>query len=77
MTNSLNYEYRVGLKRIELEKELPEILPNAEKIILQLGGREGKSFDIGALCYLKRETYTGVSWFKTGKRVVLSSLDFR
>lgn len=75
MLDSLNYEYRVGLKRIELEKELPEILPGAEKIILQLGGREGKSFDIGALCYSKRESYSGVSWSKTGKKVILDTLD--
>lgn len=75
MFDSLNYEYRVGLKRIELEKELPEILPSAEKIILQLGGREGKSFDIGALCYSKRRNYYGVSWSKMGKKVVLDTLD--
>lgn len=75
MPDNLIYEYRTGLKRIELENELPEIVPSAEKIILQLGGREGKSFDIGALCYSNREKYTGVSWSKTGKKVVLDTLE--
>lgn len=75
MSDNLSYEYRTGLKRIELENELPEIVPSAEKIILQFGGREGKSFDIGALCYSKRESYTGFAWAKTGKKVILDTLD--
>jgi len=75
MSDNLNYENRVGLKRIELEKKLPDVVPSAEKIILQIGGKEGKSFDIGALCYSKRGNYYGVSWSKTGKKVVLDTLD--
>ncbi len=69
------YQCRSGLKRIELESELPDVFPRAEKIILQRGGRAGASFDIGVLCYLKRKSYKGESWSKTGKRVVLETLD--
>lgn len=75
MSDAPRYEFRSGLKRIELEAGLPDVIPSAEKIILQLGGREGKSFDIGALCYSNRESYNGVSWSKTGKKVVLDTLD--
>lgn len=77
MSDNLEYQFRSGLKRIELENEPPDVMPSAEKIILQIGGRTGTSFDIGALCYLKRKSYReeGGAWSKTGKRVVSDSLD--
>lgn len=59
-----------------MENDLPLSCPSAEKVILQVGGKSGKSFDLGALCYKTRETFLdGRVWFKTGKRVVLESLD--
>lgn len=77
MFESLEYEYRTGLKRIELESKQPDVIPSAEKIILQIGGRTGSSFDVGALCYLKRKGYKedGLAWSKTGKKVVLDTLN--
>ncbi len=77
MSEILEYECRTGLKRIELGSELPDVVPSAEKIILQIGGRMGFSLDIGALCYLKRVHYGDDrgAWSKRGKGVVLDTLD--
>lgn len=78
MREKLDYQYREGLKRIELNthSELPEILPSAEKIILQIGGKKGESIDLGALCYSKREPFNESGyWGKTGKKVELNSLE--
>jgi hypothetical protein len=75
MTEVVNdYEYRKGLKRIEFEDGMPNVMPRVEKIMLQVGGRYGQAFDLGANCYLKRESYKdGGAWSKTGKQIVLSS----
>lgn len=77
MFENLKYEYRTGLKRIELESKQPDVIPSAEKIILQIGGRTGSSFDAGALCYLKRKGYKedGLAWSKRGRKVVLDTLN--
>lgn len=77
MIEQIDYQYREGIKRIELniDSEYPEIIPSAEKIILQIGGRTGLPYDLGALCYSKRECKTGIQWSKTGKRVVIDSLE--
>jgi hypothetical protein len=74
MSETLHYEFRKGLKRIELETGLPDVIPSSEKIIIQQGGRDGMSFDLGSLCYEFREKKSG-HWAKTGKKVVINSID--
>ncbi|WEJ62647.1 hypothetical protein [Thiomicrorhabdus lithotrophica] len=74
MSDTPHYEFRSGLKRIELETGLPDVIPSAEKIIIQLGGRDGMPFDLGSLCYELREK-NFESWSKTGKKVVINSID--
>lgn len=74
MSDTSHYEFRNGLKRIEIENGLPDVMPSAEKIIIQQGGRDGRPFDLGSLCYEYREKKSG-HWAKTGKKVVINSID--